>query len=114
MRIPMHEIGPQARRFTILAALLVLFASLPLPAAAPAQDAPVDVAIVLAIDVSFSVDSDEFRQQMQGLGNAFLQSDIKRAIRNGSHGQIAVAAIQWSDEGDQSIIVPWRIIATDA
>jgi len=46
--------------------LFAAFLSLALPASAPAQESPVDAAIVLAIDVSFSVDEDEFRQQMQG------------------------------------------------
>jgi hypothetical protein len=94
--------------------LLAAFLSLLVSTAAPAQEPPVDVALVLAIDVSFSVDADEFRQQMQGLGNAFTQPEIKKAIRNGPHGKIAVAAIQWSDAEYQAVIVPWRIIATDA
>src|SRR5437879_13319111 len=87
---------------------------LSLSPAAPAQESPVDAAIVLAIDVSFSVDANEFRQQMQGLGNAFHQADIKKAIRNGPHGQIAVADIQWSDADQQMVIIPWRIISSDA
>jgi hypothetical protein len=94
--------------------LFAAFLSLALPASASAQESPVDAAIVLAIDVSFSVDDNEFRQQMQGLGNAFHQADIKKAIHNGPHGQIAVAAIQWSDADYQMVIVPWRIIASDA
>jgi uncharacterized protein DUF1194 len=51
---------------------------------------------------------------MQGLGNAFHQADIKKAIHNGPLRQIAVAAIQWSDADYQMVIVPWRIIASDA
>src|SRR5258708_27054143 len=94
--------------------LFAAFLSLALPASAPAQESPVDAAIVLAIDVSFSVDENEFRQQMQGLGNAFHQADIKKAIHNGPLRQIAVAAIQWSDADYQMVIVPWRIIASDA
>jgi Protein of unknown function (DUF1194) len=78
-----------------------------------AQGPQVDLALVLAIDCSFSVDANEFRLQMQGLGRAFLQPDIKRAIRGGPNGQIAVAAIEWSDETNQLVIVPWRIISTD-
>ena len=101
----------------VLATSSILFftlLSLAFPDAAPAQESPVDAAIVLAIDVSFSVDANEFRQQMQGLGNAFHQADIKKAIRNGPHGQIAVAAIQWSDADQQMVIIPWRIISSDA
>jgi hypothetical protein len=78
-----------------------------------AQGPQVDLALVLAIDCSFSVDAGEFRLQMQGLGKAFFNPDVKKAIRGGPNGQIAVAAIQWSDETNQLVIVPWRIIATD-
>src|SRR5207247_2135985 len=66
-----------------------------------AQGPQVDLALVLAIDCSFSVDANEFRLQMQGLGRAFLQPDVKKAIRSGPNGQIAVAAIEWSDETNQ-------------
>jgi Protein of unknown function (DUF1194) len=73
----------------------------------------VDLALVLAIDCSFSVDANEFRLQMEGIGKAFLEPDVKTAIKNGPNGQIAVAAIQWSDENNQMVIVPWRILASD-
>jgi len=78
-----------------------------------AQGPQVDLALVLAIDCSFSVDANEFRLQMQGLGKAFLRPEIKKAIRAGPNGQIAVAAIQWSDETNQVVIVPWTILASD-
>jgi len=78
-----------------------------------AQGRQVDLALVLAIDCSFSVDANEFRLQMEGIGKAFLEPDVKTAIKNGPNGQIAVAAIQWSDENNQMVIVPWRILASD-
>ena len=56
--------------------------SLSLSPAASAQESRVDVAIVLAIDVSFSVDANEYRQQMQGLGNAFLKAEVKKGGPN--------------------------------
>jgi hypothetical protein len=74
----------------------------------------VDMALVLAIDCSFSVDSVEFRLQMEGLGQAFLHPEIQKAIRGGEHQKIAVTAIQWSDIDNQLVIVPWTIIAGDA
>lgn len=74
----------------------------------------VDLALVLAIDCSFSVDSAEFRLQMQGLGQAFMTAEVKKAIRSGPLQRIAVTAIQWSDEGNQVVILPWTIIAGDA
>ena len=44
-----------------------------------------------------SVDANEFRLQMQGLGRAFFEAGIKKAIKSGPNGQIAVAAIQHND-----------------
>lgn len=76
-----------------------------------AQPPQVDLALVLAIDCSFSVDAVEFRLQMKGLGEAFQREEIKRAIRNGPLGRIAVTAVQWSDESNQQVVVPWTIIS---
>ena len=86
---------------------------LPLPPGS-AQDLEVDLALVLAIDCSFSVDSSEFRLQMEGLGQAFMRPEIKEAIRKGHRQKIAVTAIQWSDEVNQMVILPWTIVSGDA
>ena len=95
------------------ALVLGLAASL-LPLQPHAQDTEVDLALVLAIDCSFSVDSIEFRQQMEGLGAAFLREEVKLAIRRGNAGRIAVIAVQWSDELNQKAIIPWTIVGSDA
>lgn len=85
------------------------------PSRAPlfAQQPEVDMALVLAIDCSFSVDANEFRLQMQGLGQAFMRPEVKEAISKGPNGRIAVIAMQWSDEANQMVIIPWTIIAND-
>ena len=77
-----------------------------------AQEPEVDLALVLAIDCSFSVDANEFRLQMQGLGQAFLRPEIQEAIAKGPNGRIAVVAMQWSDEANQMIIIPWTVVAS--
>ena len=74
----------------------------------------VDLALVLAIDCSFSVDSVEFRLQMEGLGQAFLHPEIQKAILGGEHQKIAVTAIQWSDIDNQMVIIPWAVISGNA
>jgi len=79
-----------------------------------AQDTDVDLALVLAIDCSFSVDANEFRLQMEGLGRAFMREDVKAAIRRGDRQRIAVTAMQWSDEANQMVVLPWTIIAGGA
>jgi hypothetical protein len=78
------------------------------------QAAQVDLALVLAIDCSFSVDAGEFRLQMQGLGQALQDPAIMEAIQNGANQRIAIAAFQWSDADNQRVILPWTILSTSA
>jgi hypothetical protein len=77
---------------------------------ARAQAIEVDLALVLAIDCSFSVDTSEFRLQMQGLGQAFRRTEIHQAIAQGKTGRIAISVFQWSDDRSQLIVVPWTIV----
>lgn len=79
-----------------------------------ADDYEVDLALVLAIDCSFSVDAREFRLQMEGLGQALQDPQVKRAIRQGARQRIAVAVVQWSDDNNQMVVVPWSIVSGDA
>jgi hypothetical protein len=73
----------------------------------------VDVALALAIDVSYSVDNYEHRLQMEGFASALQSSEVMEAIKRGKHQRIAVTIYQWSDENNQSVLVPWRVIATE-
>ena len=77
---------------------------------ARAQSGDVDLALVLAIDCSFSVDTSEFRLQMQGLGQALRRKEIHDAIAQGNTGRIAISVFQWSDDRSQLIVVPWTIV----
>lgn len=99
------------RPVVVLTLLFLLFRP---PSPVPADDASVDLALVLAIDCSFSVDAREFALQMAGLGRAFMRPEVKQAIRHGSRQRIAVAAVQWSDENNQTVILPWTIVSGDA
>lgn len=97
-----------------LAGLAVSFCLLlPLPAGR-AQDYEVDLALVLAIDCSFSVDSQEYALQMEGLGRALMTPEVKAAIAQGVRQRIAIAAIQWSDERNQRVVLPWTIVSGSA
>ena len=80
---------------------------------APAQTDAVDLALVVAIDVSFSVDSDEHRLQMAGFAAALESSEVLDAIASGPHQKISITVFQWSGEDNQVTIVPWTTIATD-
>lgn len=104
-----------SKRFSRFAAAgFAAILSLLAPTAVIAEEPRVDLALVLAIDCSFSVDATEFKLQMEGLGLALMRPEVKQAIRAGNHQRIAVAAMQWSDEGNQKVILPWTIITGDA
>lgn len=81
--------------------------------AAPAQTETVDVALVVAIDVSFSVDSTEHRLQMEGFATALESEEVLAAITSGPRQKIAIVVIEWSGEDNQGIIIPWTIIADE-
>jgi hypothetical protein len=74
----------------------------------------VDLALVLAIDCSYSVDSSEYQLQMRGTGQAFLDPQVLDAVQRGPAKKIAISAFLWSDENIQYVIVPWRLFATVA
>lgn len=103
---------PLTLLFTVLAcAAALLQGDVRYGATARAQAATdVDLALVLAIDCSFSVDTTEFRLQMEGLGRAFRHHEIIDAIAKGPLGRIGVGVYQWSDDRSQIIVVPWTII----
>jgi Protein of unknown function (DUF1194) len=91
--------------------LLAFLSSAIIPSVAVANPT-VDLALVLAIDCSYSVDDLEYRLQMRGLGQAFLDSQMLDLISRGGRKKIAVAAFHWSDALTQQIIVPWQILQT--
>lgn len=72
---------------------------------------PVDLALVLAIDVSESVNQQEYRMQVEGLAEAFRAPEVSAAIRNGPHGAIAVSVVLWAGSFDQRVALPWTRIA---
>lgn len=87
--------------------LAVLLGSLP-AAAAPLPE--VDVALVLAVDSSSSVDRAEFALQMEGLTAAFRDPAVHAAIASGPRRAVAVTLLEWSDPHWQRVGIPWRIL----
>jgi hypothetical protein len=76
----------------------------------PLAATEVDLALVLAVDVSFSMEPDEQDLQRQGFVEAFRSPEVHQAIRQGMLGRIAVIYVEWSGAFDQQIIVPWIVI----
>lgn len=71
---------------------------------------PVDVELVLAVDVSYSMDPDEQALQRQGYVTALTSKEFMQALREGANGKIAITYIEWASENDQKIVMPWRLI----
>jgi hypothetical protein len=77
---------------------------------ARAAGVPVDVAVVMAVDVSGSVDPVEAREQRDGYVEAMIDPIVVRAIQANMLGRIAVAYIEWSGSGDQRTLIGWTLI----
>jgi Protein of unknown function (DUF1194) len=99
------------RNLACLLGALALGATM--PNAAIPEDGRVDVALALAVDVSYSVDSFEHKLQMEGFAQAIQSDEVLRAIKGGRHQRIAIAIYEWSDAGKQQVVVPWTVVATE-
>ncbi|MDJ0390975.1 DUF1194 domain-containing protein [Roseomonas sp. E05] len=75
-----------------------------------AGNEPVDVELVLAVDVSRSVDPEEQELQFRGYAAAFRDSRLAEGIQSGPLGAIAVSFFTWSDWNIQDLLVPWTRI----
>ena len=70
----------------------------------PAMAGACDTALVLAMDVSNSVDEAEYRLQVDGLADALTDPVVAEAVLS---GQVAIAVLQWSDSRQQVVTQPW-------
>jgi hypothetical protein len=70
----------------------------------------VDVELVMAIDISYSMDYDELNLQREGYAQALGSQEFLSALKQGTHGKIAVTLVEWAGANDQRIVVPWRLI----
>ncbi len=75
-----------------------------------AQAMPVDIELVLAVDVSYSMDPDEQALQREGYVQAITSREFLQAVHEGAHARIAVTYFEWAGSADQKIILPWRLI----
>ncbi|MBL8700795.1 MAG: DUF1194 domain-containing protein [Alphaproteobacteria bacterium] len=96
------------------AAICLFLLTLGLVLAAPARSAEVDLQLVLAVDVSRSIDDQEYELQKRGYAEAFEHPAVLQAIRAGKHRAIAVTLIEWSGADHQQVQVPWSVITDEA
>jgi hypothetical protein len=73
----------------------------------------VDLTLVLAADVSGSMDESKFELQRSGYAAAFSNSRVIEAIRGGPSGRVAVAFIEWSGVVQQKMVIDWTVISND-
>lgn len=81
-----------------------------LGAAEPASAKSVDLALVLAVDVSGSVNTERFELQRRGYAEAFASRQVMDAIAAGENHAIAVTLVEWSGAGHQRQMVGWTLV----
>ena len=89
---------------------LALIALLSATAAVAEERKPVDVALVLALDVSGSVTEDGWRIQRDGVASAIGSDQFAQAVRRGQIGRVAIAVVQWGTM--PRLAIGWRVVET--
>jgi Protein of unknown function (DUF1194) len=102
-----HSMASLTHSLTVLVLTAGVLVSAPQPVAAQME---VDLALVLAVDVSRSMDPDEQELQRHGFVEAFRSPLVHGAIQSGVLGRISVTYIEWSGVGDQIVVVPWTVL----
>lgn len=97
------------RRYLHCAVILTtLFITAFIPPARAAEK--VDLLLVLAADVSRSVDGPKFKLQREGYAAAVANGRVLEAIRSGRNQRIAILFMEWSGNGNQKVVIDWTVI----
>lgn len=78
---------------------------------AGARELPVDLELVLAVDVSRSMTAREFEIQRRGYAEALVSDEVLSAIGQGGYGRIALTFVEWGGAGLQNTLVDWTLVA---
>jgi hypothetical protein len=103
-------------RTSLTAGLLALWTMMAVLLAVPVEAAaqqPVDLELVLAIDISGSVDEEEAALQREGYVMALTNPRVVAAMGGGPFGAIAVTYVEWAGEDYQRTVVPWTLIGNE-
>ena len=95
----------------LLAALVVAAVVVCAGLSARADEGDVDLLLVLAADVSRSVDDAKFKLQREGYAAALVDPRVVRAMTGGPKGRIALVFVEWASEWEQKIVIDWTIVA---
>lgn len=80
---------------------------------ASAEDVEVDVELMLAVDVSYSMGPKELELQRRGYAEALASPEVIQAIRTGYYQKVAVTYVEWSGQYDQRVIVDWTLVQNE-
>ena len=94
----------------ILAVALVGVVSLLFPLKKASADMPVDLELILAVDVSGSIDRGEAHLQREGYTRALTSADVVNAIKSGPLGKVAMTYVEWAGMGHYNVVVDWQIV----
>ena len=72
-----------------------------MPGSKAAGSIEVDVELVMAVDISYSMDMDELALQREGYAQAVVSQEFLNALKQGTHGKIAVTLVEWAGVNDQ-------------
>jgi hypothetical protein len=95
----------------IRALLLLIFAGAAALPATKAAAEDVDLLLVLAADVSRSIDSEKFQLQREGYATAISDPRVLEAIRSGRTGRIGLSFVEWSGLTSQRLVVDWTMVS---
>ena len=99
---------PWSRR--TFASLALAAALAPAVAQARGGATPVDAELVLAVDISYSMDQDEQKLQRAGYAAALTSADFLSALHSGPLGKVAIAYMEWASSRDQKVLIDWTTI----
>lgn len=77
-----------------------------------ADETPVDIELVLAVDLSLSMMPEELEIQRAGYAAAFRDDAVIRAMLSGLRGRVAITFVEWAGATEQAVVVPWQQIAS--
>jgi hypothetical protein len=115
MNVHSRDLGammPTTRSIGTLLAIIAAVMALCAPAARAAEN--VDLLLVLAADVSRSVDGPKFQLQREGYAAAIADPRVVEAIRSGPNSRIALCFVEWSGIGAQKVVIDWTTVGDAA
>jgi hypothetical protein len=95
----------------LLVALVATVMAVCAGSSARADEGPVDLLLVLAADVSRSVDDGKFKLQRDGYAAAIVDPRVVRAMTGGPTGRIALVFVEWASEWEQKVVIDWTVVA---